>query len=82
MSLRDPFTGQIDFEEVARYAIILGILCFIVSAGSASEGLGLLYPYEFVGNLLFITYPTITIASFMVGLMALWWYEQFRGGYF
>lgn len=82
MSIRDPFTGQIDFEEVARYAIILFIVCFIASAGSASEGLGALYPYEFLANLLFVTYPTFTIASFMVLLMALWWYEQFRGGYF
>ena len=82
MSIRDPFTGQIDFEEVARYAIILFIFCFIASAGSASEGLGPLYPYEFLANLLFVTYPTFTIASFMVLMMALWWYEQFRGGYF
>ena len=82
MSIRDPFTGQIDFEEVARYAIILFIICFIASAGSASEGLGALYPYEFLANLLFVTYPTFTIASFMVAIMAFWWYEQFRGGYF
>ena len=46
MSIRDPFTGQVDFEEVARYAIILFIFCFITSAGAASEGLGVLYPYE------------------------------------
>tara|TARA_B100001996_G_scaffold359476_1_gene324736 strand:+ start:330 stop:578 length:249 start_codon:yes stop_codon:yes gene_type:complete len=82
MSLRDPFTGAIDFEEVARLSVILGIICFFASAGAASEGLGVLYPYEYLGDVLFNQYPSITIASFMVGLMALWWYEQFRGGYF
>ncbi len=80
--VRDPFTGSIDFEEVARLGIIVGIICAIASAGAASEGLGVLYPYEYLGDVLFVQYPSITIASFMVGLMALWWYEQFRGGYF
>jgi len=82
MSLRDPFTGQIDFDEVMRYGIILLIICVFASAAAASEGLGVLYPYEVVANLLFVTYPSITIASFMVAIMAFWWYEQFRGGYF
>lgn len=80
--VRDPFTGTIDFEEVARYAILLSILCAFVSAAAAGEGLGALYPYEYLGDVLFNQYPAITIASFMVALMALWWYEQFRGGYF
>ncbi len=80
--VRDPFTGSIDFEEVARRGIIVGIILAIASAGAASEGLGVLYPYEYLGDMLFVQYPSITIASFMVGLMALWWYEQFRGGYF
>ena len=80
--VRDPFTGTIDFEEVARWGIIIGILCAFASAGAASEGLGVLYPYEYLGDVLFNQYPSITIASFMVALMALWWYEQFRGGYF
>ena len=80
--VRDPFTGSIDFEEVARYTILLSIICAFASAGAASEGLGVLYPYEYLGDVLFIQYPSITIASFMVGLMALWWYEQFRGGDF
>jgi hypothetical protein len=80
--LRDPFTGTIDFEEVARYAILIGIFCAVISAGAASEGLGALYPYEYVANYLLYDHPTVTIAAFMVMLMALWWYEQFRGGYF
>ena len=82
MSLRDPFTGQIDFDEVARWGVIIGVICVFASAAAASEGLGVLYPYEFLANLLFVTYPSITIASFMVAIMAFWWYEQFRGGYF
>ena len=36
MSLRDPFTGQIDFEEVARWGVIIGIICVLASAGAAS----------------------------------------------
>ena len=80
--LRDPFTGSVDFEEGARFGIIIGIICAFASAGAASEGLGVLYPYEMVGDLLFNQYPSVTIGSFMVMLMALWWYEQFRGGYF
>ena len=82
MSLRDPFTGQVDFEEVARYGILITIICAFASAGAASEGLGILYPYEMLGDLMFNQYPSITIGSFMVVLMAYWWYEQFRGGYF
>ena len=46
MSLRDPFTGQIDFDELMRYGIILLIICVFASAAAASEGLGVLYPYE------------------------------------
>lgn len=80
--LRDPFTGSIDFEEVARLTIVFSILCAFASAGAASEGLGVLYPYELLGDLMFNQYPSITIGSFMVVLMAYWWYEQFRGGYF
>tara|TARA_B100000029_G_C17343351_1_gene876140 strand:- start:520 stop:768 length:249 start_codon:yes stop_codon:yes gene_type:complete len=82
MSLRDPFTGAIDFEEVARYAILIGIICAFASAGAASEGLSVLYPYEMLVDLMFNQYPSVTIASFMVMLMALWWYEQFQGGYY
>ena len=82
MSLRDPFTGAVDFEEVARYAILISIICVFASAGAASEGLGVLYPYEMLVDLMFNQYPSITIASFMVMLMALWWYEQFQGGYY
>ena len=82
MSLRDPFTGTIDFEEVARYGILLTIFCAIISAGAASEGLGVMYPYEYAVGFLLNDHPTFTIAAFMVMLMSLWWYEQFRGGYF
>lgn len=80
--LRDPFTGSVDFEEVARYTILIAIFCVIMSAGTASEGLGAMYPYAYTAEFLMYDHPTFTIAAFMVMLMGLWWYEQFRGGYF
>ena len=79
--LRDPVTGDWDFDGFFQATIIVGIICTILSLGAISEGHSAVEPYYRV-YLLAIEYSHITIASFMVGLMALWWYEQFRGGYF
>lgn len=79
--LRDPFTGDIEPDAVIRIGTILGIICIFAMLGSISEGENWYYPYELLFDLA-VKYSTVTIASFMVIIMAYWWYEQFRGGYF
>jgi hypothetical protein len=79
--LRDPFTGDIEPDAVIRIVTIVGIISIFAMLGSISEGENWYYPYELIIDFA-ITHSTITIASFMVIIMAYWWYEQFRGGYF
>lgn len=79
--LRDPFTGDIDSDAVIRIATIVVILAAFATLGSVSEGEAWYYPYELIVDYA-ILHSTATIVCIMIMVMGLWWYEQFRGGYF
>ena len=79
--LRDPFTGHIDADATIRIATIAVIVAIFATLGSISEGEAWYYPYELIVNYA-IVHSTVTIACIMIMVMGLWWYEQFRGGYF
>jgi len=79
--LRDPVTGDWDFDGFIQFLTLLIIVCSFASLAFVSEGGSALGPYYTLYDLA-VEHASVTIASFMIILMALWWYEQFRGGYF
>jgi hypothetical protein len=81
MMFRDPFTGDIDIDALVRIGTITLIVCIFATLGSVSEGESWYYPYAILGDYL-STHSTFTIGAVMILIMAYWWYEQFRGGYF
>ena len=79
--LRDPITGDLDTDGIIQAFVLVALVCFFVSLAATTNGGSLVDPY-FVLYDLAVEHAHITIASFMIILMASWWYGQFRGGYY
>lgn len=79
--LRDPITGDLDVDGLIRIFTLVALVGVFASLSSMTSGDSAIDPYYVLYDLV-TEYSYITIASFMLILMALWWYEQFRGGYF
>ena len=76
--LRDPF-GDIDWDLVLQMLTTLGFLAVLITMAGASSG-----DWQEPWRMLWATvikYQTLVIASLMVMIMSLWWYEQFNSGY-
>ena len=76
--LRDPF-GDIDWDAVFQLVTALGFVAVLVTMAGASSG-DWQGPWRMLWGIV-VKYQTAAIASLMVLIMALWWYEQFNSGY-
>ena len=76
--LRDPF-GDIDWDLVLQMLTTLGFLAVLITMGGASSG-DWQEPWLMLWASV-IKHQTLVIASLMVMIMSLWWYEQFNSGY-
>ncbi len=75
--IRDPFGGW-DWDGIKQLAFMSGFLLLVLTLGAATEG-NWSDPYVWAYNLV-IAHSALSIGIVMVGIMALWWYEQFNGG--
>ena len=76
--LRDPF-GDIDWDLVLQMLTTVGFLAVLITMAGASSG-DWQEPWRMLWAIV-IKYQTLVIASLMVMIMSLWWYEQFNSGY-
>jgi len=76
--IRDPF-GDIDWDAVLQIFTTLGFVAVLVTMAGASGG-DWQEPWRMLWGIL-VKYQTAVIASLMVLIMSLWWYEQFNSGY-
>jgi len=76
--LRDPF-GDIDWDGVFQLVTALGFVAVLVTMAGASSG-DWQEPWRMLWGIV-VKYQTLVIASLMVLIMALWWYEQFNSGH-
>ena len=76
--IRDPF-GDIDWDGVLQIVMTLLFVSVLVTMAGASSG-DWKQPWEMLWGVV-VRYQTIVIASLMVMIMSLWWYEQFNSGY-
>jgi hypothetical protein len=76
--IRDPF-GDIDWDAVLQIVMTLLFVSVLVTMAGASSG-DWKQPWEMLWGVV-VRYQTIVIASLMVMIMSLWWYEQFNSGY-
>ena len=77
--LRDPFGGW-DWDGVRQFAVTVGFLALIISFVASTSG-NWYDPYLWIAGIASANAP-VTIIIFMVGILALWGYEQFSGGVF
>ena len=75
--LKDPFGGW-DIDGIKQLGFTIGMICLVLSFASSTSG-EWYDPYIWVYGILTIN-PPLTIIIFMVGILALWWHEQFSGG--
>jgi hypothetical protein len=76
--IRDPF-GDSDWDAVLQIVMTLLFMSVLVTMAGASSG-DWKQPWEMLWGVV-VRYQTIVIASLMVMIMSLWWYEQFNSGY-
>jgi hypothetical protein len=76
--IRDPF-GDIDWDAVLQIVMTLLFVSVLVTMAGASSG-DWKQPWEMLWGVV-VRYQTVVIASLMVMIMSLWWYEQFNSGY-
>jgi|MDSW01.1.fsa_nt_gb hypothetical protein len=76
--IRDPF-GDIDWDAVLQIVMTLLFVSVLITMAGASSG-DWKQPWEMLWGVV-VRYQTIVIASLMVMIMSLWWYEQFNSGY-
>jgi hypothetical protein len=76
--IRDPF-GDIDWDAVLQIVMTLLFVSVLITMAGASNG-DWKQPWEMLWGVV-VRYQTIVIASLMVMIMSLWWYEQFNSGY-
>ena len=76
--IRDPF-GDIDWDAVLQIVMTLLFVSVLITMAGASSG-DWKQPWEMIWGVV-VRYQTIVIASLMVMIMSLWWYEQFNSGY-
>jgi len=76
--IRDPF-GDIDWDglfQIFTALLFIGVLMTMAGASSGDwQG-----PWRVLWAMM-VKHQTVVIASLMVMIMALWWYEQFNSGY-
>ena len=76
--IRDPF-GDIDWDAILQIFLTLLFVSVLITMAGASSG-DWKQPWEMLWGVV-VKYQTIVIASLMVMIMSLWWYEQFNSGY-
>jgi len=76
--IRDPF-GDIDWDAVLQILTTLLFVSVLITMAGASSG-DWKDPWETLWGLV-VKHQTVVIASLMVMIMSLWWYEQFNSGY-
>ena len=76
--IRDPF-GDIDWDAVLQIVMTLLFVSVLITMAGASSG-DWKQPWEMIWGVV-VRYQTIVIASLMVMIMSLWWYEQLNSGY-
>jgi hypothetical protein len=76
--IRDPF-GDIDWDAVLQIVTTLAFVALLVTMAGASGG-DWQEPWRMLWALM-VKHQTIVIASLMVMIMSLWWYEQFNSGH-
>jgi len=75
---RDPF-GDWDWDFILQIGLMIAFIFAFITMIAVTEG-NWYDPYVYVYDFI-LANSTIFIISVMVSLMALWWYEQFRGGF-
>lgn len=75
---RDPF-GDWDWDFILQIGLMIAFIFAFITMIAVTEG-NWYDPYVYVYDFISAN-STIFIISVMVSLMALWWYEQFRGGF-
>ena len=75
--IKDPF-GDWDWDGIRQLASIIIFLVLVISFAASTSG-DWSDPWMAIYDLLADNAP-LTIGLTMVGLMGLWWHEQFRGG--
>ena len=75
--IKDPF-GDWDWDGIRQLASIIVFLVLVISFAASTSG-DWSGPWMAIYDLL-ADNASLTIGLTMVGLMGLWWHEQFRGG--
>ena len=78
--IRDPFGGW-DWDGIKQLSMTIGFLLAIISLFSSLGGDSWYGPYKWFWGVISDN-AEICIIIVMVGIMALWWHEQFSGGYY
>ncbi len=78
--IRDPFGGW-DWDGIKQLTFSIITLLALVSLFSHLGGDSWYGPYEWLWGVI-TDNAEISIIVTMILLMAIWWYEQFNGGYF
>jgi len=75
----NPYSNW-DLTLIAQWLICVLLVLLFFSLAAISEGGSWSDPYFYIFDFVKAN-EFLFIASFMILLMALWWYESFRGGY-
>ena len=78
--IRDPFGGW-DWDGIKQLTFSIGFLLAIISLFSALGGDAWYRPYEWLWGII-TDNAEISLGIAMIAIMALWWHEQFSGGYY
>ena len=78
--IRDPFGGW-DWDGIKQLVFSIGFLLAIISLFSSLGGDSWYGPYQWVWGII-TDNAEISIIIAMIAIMALWWHEQFSGGYY
>ena len=69
-----------DLTLIVQWLIGILLIVTFFSLAAMSEGGNWYDPYVYISDYI-KSHDFLFIASFMILIMALWWYESFRGGY-